>query len=315
MSASFLGPDLLAADLAIPGLAAAAALVATLAASRLFRAPSRAARLARSAGRRGPGRRRAERAPLGRGVWRAVSGLGALKGALDGRVRERLDQAGFRTTDAAQAWLAAKVLMPLAFAGAAVAWLALLAPAGLPLNVQGIVVLLAAIAGMLAPDLYVANAAQKRRATLQKAVPDALDLLVICAEAGSSLDAAISRVARELGTGHPLLAEELTATSFELGFLPDRRSALDNLARRTGLPAIRSVVATLHQAEKYGTPLAQSLRVLSAEYRNERMMRAEEKAARLPAILTVPLIVFVMPTLFVVLLGPAALQTIDNFTK
>ena len=121
----------------------------------------------------------------------------------------------------------------------------------------------------------------------------------------------MTRVSRELGKSFPDIADEIGLTALELGLLPERRQALENLNRRTDLPGIRGVVNTLLQTEKYGTPLAQSLRVLSAEFRNERMMRAEEKAARLPATMTVPMIIFILPPLFVVLIGPAVVRVID----
>jgi len=157
-----------------------------------------------------------------------------------------------------------------------------------------------------APDLYVGNMVTKRAAAIRKGVPDALDLLVICAEAGLTVDAAFGRVSRELGSAYPELGEEFQLTSIELSFLTERRMAFENLAERVKLDALKGVVTTMIQTEKYGTPLASALRVLSAEFRHERMMRAEEKAARLPAIMTVPLILFILPTLFVVILGPAA---------
>jgi len=157
-----------------------------------------------------------------------------------------------------------------------------------------------------APDLYVNNKITKRATEIRKGIPDALDLLVICAEAGLTVDAAFARVARELGTAYPELGEEFQLTAIELSFLTERRMAFENLAERVKLDALKGVVTTMIQTEKYGTPLASALRVLSAEFRHERMMRAEEKAARLPAIMTVPLILFILPTLFVVILGPAA---------
>jgi tight adherence protein C len=166
--------------------------------------------------------------------------------------------------------------------------------------------------GFFSPELYISNQASKRQKAIQKALPDGLDLLVICAESGLSLDAALDRVANELGGATPELGEELQLTSIELGFLPDRRQALLNLNRRTNLPSIRGVVNTLLQTEKYGTPLSQSLRVLANEFRDQRMLAAEEKAARLPATLTVPMIVFILPTLFVVLIGPAIIQVMDT---
>ncbi|HEX8640763.1 MAG TPA: type II secretion system F family protein [Allosphingosinicella sp.] len=162
-----------------------------------------------------------------------------------------------------------------------------------------------------APDVYLKNRIQKRSNAIRKGLPDALDLLVICAEAGLTVDAAFGRVARELGKAYPELGDEFALTSIELGFLTDRRQAFENLANRIDLEAVRGVVATMIQTEKYGTPLASALRVLSAEFRNERMMRAEEKAARLPAIMTVPLILFILPVLFIVILGPAACSIND----
>ena len=164
-----------------------------------------------------------------------------------------------------------------------------------------------------APDIWLKNKITKRSHAIRKGLPDALDLLVICAEAGLTVDAAFNRVAKELGKAYPELGDEFGLTAIELGFLNERRNAFENLANRVDLEAVRGVVTTMIQTEKYGTPLASALRVLSAEFRNERMMRAEEKAARLPAIMTVPLILFILPTLFVVILGPAACAISDNF--
>src|SRR3546814_116442 len=150
----------------------------------------------------------------------------------------------------------------------------------------------ALILGYKAPDLFVNNMRQKRTDAIRKGLPDALDLLVICAEAGLTVDSAFSRVSKELGRAYPELGEEFALTSIELGFPTKRRQAFENFAYRVNLESVKGVVTTMIQTEKYGTPLASALRVLSAEFRNERMMRAEEKAARLPAIMTVPLILF-----------------------
>jgi tight adherence protein C len=174
------------------------------------------------------------------------------------------------------------------------------------------------VAGILigsykAPDIWLKNRVKKRSHAIRKGLPDALDLLVICAEAGLTVDAAFNRVAKELGKAYPELGDEFGLTAIELGFLNERRQAFENFAMRVDLEAVRGVVTTMIQTEKYGTPLASALRVLSAAFRNERMMRAEEKAARLPAIMTVPLILFILPTLFVVILGPAACSISDNF--
>src|SRR4029079_3299813 len=166
-----------------------------------------------------------------------------------------------------------------------------------------------------APDIWLKNKVTKRSKAIQKGLPDALDLLVICAEAGLTVDAAFSRVARELGKAYPELGDEFGLTAIELGFLNERRQAFENLATRVDLEAIRGVVTTMIQTEKYGPPWAAALRVLSAESRNERMMRAEKKPARLPAIMTIPLILFILPTLFIVILGPAACSISDNLLK
>lgn len=225
----------------------------------------------------------------------------------------KLAQAGWRTKDGVTVFFFFKLALPLiAAVGALIVIYGLNAGSFSPF-VRMALTIGSIFFGWMAPDILVKNLAIKRRDAIRKSMPDALDLLVICTEAGLSLDAALKRVATELGKSFPELADELTLTSIELGFLPERRVALDNLAKRVDIPAMRSVVATLSQTEKYGTPLSHSLRVLSGEFRNERLMRAEEKAARLPAILTVPLIIFILPSLFIVLMGPAVLDLSDNF--
>lgn len=166
-----------------------------------------------------------------------------------------------------------------------------------------------------AADLYLDSRIRTRSHAIRQALPDALDLLVICAEAGLTVDAAFARVAKELGRAYGELGEEFSLTAIELGFLADRRQAFENLANRIGLESVRGVATTMIQTEKYGTPLASSLRVLAAEFRHERMMRAEEKAARLPAIMTVPLILFILPVLFIVILGPAACSIHDTLLR
>ena len=167
--------------------------------------------------------------------------------------------------------------------------------------------------GYKGPEIYLKNKAKKRTDAMRKGLPDALDLLVICAEAGLTVDAAFNRVAKELGRAYPELGDEFALTAIELSFLNERRKAFNNLAYRVDLDDIKGVVTTMVQTEKYGTPLASALRVLSAEFRNSRMMRAEEKAARLPAIMTIPLILFILPVLFIVILGPAACSISDAF--
>jgi tight adherence protein C len=236
--------------------------------------------------------------------------LSSLKVLQDDQLKDaqiKLSQAGIRSKDWAVAVIFGRMFMPIIIGGGAALYLYVLggSPDWGPLKRFGVF----AVALMLsykAPDLFINNKISKRSAAIRKGLPDALDLLVICAEAGLTVDAAFNRVARELGRAYPELGDEFQLTAIELSFLTERRMAFENLATRVKLDAVRGVVTTMVQTEKYGTPLASALRVLSAEFRNERMMRAEEKAARLPAIMTVPLILFILPVLFVVILGPAA---------
>lgn len=226
-------------------------------------------------------------------------------------LQEKLLRAGYRSKDATTVFMFFKFTMPIVVGiGAAVALFVLDMYKTTDEN-KIMISLVAFILGMFLPELYVKNATTKRQHLLRKALPDALDLMVICAEAGLSMDAAFTRVSKEMEISSPEMSSELALTAIELSFLPERRKALENLNTRTDMQEIRGVVNTMLQTEKYGTPLAHSLRILSQEFRNERLMKAEEKAARLPAILTVPMILFILPTLFVVLIGPAALRTID----
>jgi len=226
--------------------------------------------------------------------------------------QQKLAQAGIRSKDLAFLIIFSRLVLPILLGG------------GAALAIYGFNYLAewsdikrfgvfagAAILGYKGADIYINNLIAKRTDLVRKGLPDAIDLLVICAEAGLTVDAAFARVSKELGTAYPELADEFSLTSIELGFLTERRQAFENLAYRVALDHIKGVVTTMIQTEKYGTPLASSLRVLSAEFRNDRMMRAEEKAARLPAIMTIPLIMFILPTLFIVILGPAACSISD----
>jgi tight adherence protein C len=245
--------------------------------------------------------------------------LGSLKMLQDEQVEKtqrRLLQAGIRSKDLAFLVILARFVMPVLLGTLAIVMVYVVEwwPEWGAFKRYG------AVAGTLifsykAPDIWLKNKVNKRTNNVRKGLPDALDLLVICAEAGLTVDAAFNRVARELGKAYPELGDEFALTSIELGFLTDRRQAFENLATRIDLEAVRGVVTTMIQTEKYGTPLASALRVLSAEFRNERMMRAEEKAARLPAIMTVPLILFILPVLFIVILGPAACDISDNLVN
>ena len=165
-----------------------------------------------------------------------------------------------------------------------------------------------ALIGFYVPDLFVGNMIQRRQQSIMRAFPDALDLMLICVESGMSIESAFTKVAAEIGTQSAELAEELALTTAELSYLPDRRQAFDNLAKRCGHPGVKSVATALNQAEKYGTPLGQALRVTANENREMRMQEAERKAASLPAKLTVPMIIFFLPCLFIVILGPAIIQ-------
>lgn len=228
------------------------------------------------------------------------------------KAQRSLMQAGIRSKDLAFVVIFARFILPLVFGTIAVVGVYALDwfPEWGSFKKYGLVAGTFILA-YKAPDLWLKNKIQKRTHAIRKGLPDALDLLVICAEAGLTVDAAFGRVARELGKAYPELGDEFALTSIELGFLTERRLAFENLANRIDLESVRGVVTTMIQTEKYGTPLASALRVLSAEFRNERMMRAEEKAARLPAIMTVPLILFILPVLFVVILGPAACSIND----
>jgi len=227
--------------------------------------------------------------------------------------QQRLAQAGIRKKEWAVAIILGRLIGPivLGIIGGLVFYMSDMFPDWTPFKrFMGFAACL--IAGYKAPDIFVKNLVNKRTNEIRKGLPDALDLLVICAEAGLTVDAAFNRVARELGRAYPELGDEFALTAIELSFLTERRNAFENLAYRVDLDSVKGVVTTMIQTERYGTPLASALRVLSAEFRNERMMRAEEKAARLPAIMTIPLILFILPVLFIVILGPASCSISDS---
>ena len=230
-------------------------------------------------------------------------------------IQQKLAQAGYRNKELAVFVIFARMILPvvMGFVGVvALYWLEMFPDWGSMKRFMGFAGLV--IAGYKGPEMFLQNKSKKRTDAIRKGLPDALDLLVICAEAGLTVDAAFNRVAKELGRAYPELGDEFALTAIELSFLTERRQAFENFAYRVDLDAVKGVVTTMIQTEKYGTPLASALRVLSAEFRNERMMRAEEKAARLPAIMTVPLILFILPVLFIVILGPAACAISDSLT-
>ena len=243
--------------------------------------------------------------------------LGRMKVLQDSQVKiiqQKLAQAGYRNKELAVFVNFARMVLPIVLGFIAIValyWIEMFPDWSSFKRFMGFAALV--IAGYKGPELFLKNKANKRSDAIRKGLPDALDLLVICAEAGLTVDAAFNRVAKELGRAYPELGDEFALTAIELSFLTERRQAFENFAYRVELDAIRGVVTTMIQTERYGTPLASALRVLSAEFRNERMMRAEEKAARLPAIMTVPLILFILPVLFIVILGPAACSIADAF--
>lgn len=245
-------------------------------------------------------------------VARRFEGLRAHAG---GEAAERLGRAGWRTKDALVLFVCARIAAPFVAGTLALLLFNVLevVPAAPPLDRLG--PLAGVLLGFLLPGQIVGRRIKQREKAIQRALPNALDLLVICAEAGLSLDFAMQRVAGELDKSDRVIADELAIVALERRLLPDRRKALDNLAKRCQIASIRALVQTLLQAEEYGTPLSQSLRVLAGEMRTERMLKAESRAAKTPVLMTVPLVAFIMPALFIVLIGPGLLQTIDALSN
>ncbi len=231
-------------------------------------------------------------------------------------IQQKLAHAGYRNKELAVIVIGLRAILPVVFGAIGFVLIYVTNTFGLSNDFYKFLAQAACLfLGYKGPEIYLSNQAAKRTKEIQKGLPDALDLMVICAEAGLTVDAAFNRVAKELGRAYPELGDEFALTAIELSFLNERKMAFDNLAYRVDLEAVKGVVTTMVQTERYGTPLASALRVLSAEFRNERMMRAEEKAARLPAIMTVPLILFILPVLCIVILGPAACAITDTLVN
>lgn len=229
----------------------------------------------------------------------------------DPNLIDKLAQAGFRGPAAISRFYFFRLVSPFALAMAALVYLFFINSFGLPLMTRITACVAAFVAGYYAPNIYVSNVATKRRESIVGVFPDALDLLLICVESGMSIEAAIMKVGQEVGGGSIELAEELSLLSAELSYLPERRMAYEGLAKRTNHPGIKAVVTAMIQAERYGTPLGNALRVMAKENRDLRLAAAEKKAAALPPKLTVPMIVFFLPVLFVVILGPALMKVQD----
>jgi tight adherence protein C len=225
--------------------------------------------------------------------------------------RAMLVQAGYRGQAPYVTYLFFRMLMPVVLLVFSAFYVFVILDLDQPPIVKVGICLAATYLGMQVPSLFLKNRIQHRQLSIRRAFPDALDLLLICVESGMSIEAGLKRVAAEVGTQSIPLAEELTLTTAELSYLQDRRQAYQNLAMRTNLEGVKSVCMALQQAERYGTPMGTTLRVMSQENRDMRMSEAEKKAAGLPPKLTVPMILFFLPVLFVVILGPAAIRVMS----
>jgi tight adherence protein C len=227
--------------------------------------------------------------------------------------REKLRQAGLRSERHLMIYLTIRLVAPVIAGLAVFIYTSAFYSDEIPAQMRLAAVFIGLIAGIYFPGLMISNLIARRQKSIKRAWSDALDLLLICVESGMGIEPALQRVSREIGSQSVPLAEELTLTHAELSYLPDRRKAFENLGKRTGLPTVKSVVASLIQSERYGTPLGQALRVLAQENRDARMQEAERKAAALPPKLTVPMILFFLPVLFAVIITPAAIQVTDIY--
>lgn len=220
--------------------------------------------------------------------------------------RIKLRQAGMRSEKHLVTYLGVRLVAPIALAFIVFVYSTTIY-ADTPTSIRLLAIMMGVLAGYYLPNIFLSNLIQRRQESIKRAWSDALDLLLICVESGMSIEAAMQRVAKEIGSQSVPLAEELTLTNAELSFVGDRRKAFENLGLRTGLATVKSVVTSLIQSERYGTPLGTALRVLAQENRDARMAEAEKKAAALPPKLTVPMVAFFLPVIFIVLLGPSAI--------
>jgi len=241
---------------------------------------------------------------------RVVEGLKLREALVDEQTLSRMRMAGYRGQAPLVVFLFARFVLPFCAFALALVYFFWIGKFEQPFVFKLGASILVGAAGFYLPILYVANVISKRQISIRAAWPDALDLILICVESGMSVETAFRKVAEEIGNQSPPLAEELMLTTAELSYLPERRQAYENLAQRTGLDTVKGVVTALIQAERYGTPLGDALRVMAQESRDLRMNEAEKKAAALPPKLTVPMILFFLPVLFAVILGPAIIQVI-----
>jgi tight adherence protein C len=225
-------------------------------------------------------------------------------------IKNKLKMAGLRGQAPLVAYMFFRLVMPIIVTLVALFYVFMVLNLSYPPIVKLGIALGVGYLGFYFPNVFIQNLVQKRQQAISQAFPDALDMLLICVQAGMSVEAAFGKVAKEVGSQSLPLAEELSLTTAELSYLQDRRQAFENFGKRTGVAGIKAVATALIQAERYGTPVGQALRVMAKENRDMRMSEAEKKAAALPPKLTVPMIVFFLPVLFIVILGPAALQVL-----
>jgi tight adherence protein C len=247
------------------------------------------------------------------GLAKEVAEAFNLKKALaDEATFANLRMAGYRKQSHVYVFLVFRLILPFILLAIAAVYVFLLADLDYPFMVKLTIVLAVGFAGFYAPNIFIANQLQKRQLSMRRALPDAMDLLLICIESGMSIEAGFRKVAIEIGSQSPPLAEELILTTAELSYLQERRKAYENLVSRTGLEPIKALTMALIQGERYGTSLGTALRALSQENRDLRMAEAEKKAAALPPKLTVPMIVFFLPVLVGVIMGPALIQVFET---
>jgi tight adherence protein C len=304
------------------GLVTFAAIVTAV--SPMFQQSGLESRLKSVANRREELRRRSREALAGKqgapslrrtdeGIYKRVVDQLQLSRLLeDTNLVDKLAQAGYRGPSSISRFYFFRLLTPIVLALAAIFYLFVINGFHLPLMQKIAACVAALVIGYYAPNIYVSNVATKRRESIVNVFPDALDLLLICVESGMSIEAAILKVSQEVGGSSMELAEELSLLAAELSYLPERRQAYEGLAKRTNHPGIKAVVTAMIQAERYGTPLGNALRVMAKENRDLRLASAEKKAAALPPKLTVPMILFFRPVLFVVILGPAMMRVQDT---
>ena len=267
----------------------------------------RAARLADLAKKDGQGGGRLRTTP--KGFMQEIVDRFNLRSVFDSEdVRDKLKMAGLRGQAPLVTYMFFRVAMPIIIAVVALVYLFIIADYEYPAMVKIGLAVGAGYAGFYLPNMFIENLVQRRQTSIKNSFPDALDMLLICVQSGMSIEASFGKVSSEVGAQSLELAEELSLTTAELSYLQERRQAYENLGKRTGIAGIKAVATALIQAERYGTPVGQALRVMAKENREMRMAEAEKKAAALPPKLTVPMIIFFLPVLFVVILGPAIIQ-------